>query len=153
MSDDNDYLGLMQQMQAITIANEVSKKMVEELTEIMSKTISKTEIKNIREGNMCGPCGLLGAMWIIEGLGEKMANDWAGRIESLAGLDASHTHFLRYHGENDGRHMDKMYRLLDRICTSEAVAADILSVATVVGRLYALQLEEIDIGWHTDSIA
>ena len=99
------------------------------------------------------PCGLLGAMWIIEGLGEKMANDWAGRIESLAGLDASHTHFLRYHGENDGRHMDKMYRLLDRICTSEAVAADILSVATVVGRLYALQLEEIDIGWHTDSIA
>jgi hypothetical protein len=66
MSDDNDYLGLMQQMQAITIANEVSKKMVEELTEIMSKTISKTEIKNIREGNMCGPCGLLGADgWIL----------------------------------------------------------------------------------------
>ena len=99
------------------------------------------------------PCGLLGAMWIIEGLGEKMANDWAERIEALTGLDASQTRFLRYHASNDGGHMDKMYRLLDRVCTSEAVAADILGVATVVGRLYALQLEEIDVGWNKDSVA
>ena len=99
------------------------------------------------------PCALLGAMWMIEGLGEKMANDWAARIEQLTGLDESQTRFLRYHGANDGTHMDKMYRLLDRVCASEAVAADIVAVAVVVGRLYALQLEEIDIGWHTDSIA
>jgi hypothetical protein len=99
------------------------------------------------------PCGLLGAMWIIEGLGEKMANDWAERIEVLTGLDASQTRFLRYHAANDGSHMDKMYRLLDRVCTSEAVAADMVGVATVVGRLYALQLEEIDVGWHKDSAA
>src|SRR5208282_5330516 len=56
-------------------------------------------------------------------LGEKMANDWAERIEALTGLDASQTRFLRYHAANDGSHMDKMYRLLDRVCTSEAVAA------------------------------
>lgn len=99
------------------------------------------------------PCGLLGAMWIIEGLGEKMANDWAERIEALTGLDASQTRFLRYHAANDGSHMDKMYRLLERVCTSEAVAADIVGVARVVGRLYALQLEEIDVGWHEDSAA
>jgi len=99
------------------------------------------------------PSGLLGAMWIIEGLGEKMANDWAARIEAATGLDESQTRFLRYHGQNDGGHMDKMYRLLDRVCDNDTVAADIVGVATVVGRLYAMQLEEIDSDWQTDPTA
>ena len=43
------------------------------------------------------PVGLLGAMWIVEGLGEKMARDWASRIESLTGLGPDCTRFLRYH--------------------------------------------------------
>lgn len=91
------------------------------------------------------PVGMLGAMWIIEGLGEKMAASWAGRIEELTGLDSSCTRFLRYHADNDGSHMDKLYGLIDRICSLESVADDVVRVATVVGRLYALQLEEIDI--------
>ena len=41
--------------------------------------------------------------------------------------------------------MNKLYGLLDRICTTEAVAEDIVRTADVVGRLYALQLEEIDV--------
>jgi len=85
---------------------------------------------------------LLGAMWIVEGLGDKMARDWAGRIESLAWLGATATRFLRYHGANDGGHMDKLYGLLDRVCSSAAIGVDIVRTATVVGRLYALQLEE-----------
>ena len=91
------------------------------------------------------PVGLLGAMWIIEGLGEKMAASWAGRIEELTGLDSGCTRFLRYHADNDDSHMDKLYGLIDRICSLESVADDVVRVATVVGRLYALQLEEIDI--------
>jgi 3-oxoacyl-[acyl-carrier-protein] synthase-3 len=91
------------------------------------------------------PVGLLGAMWIIEGLGEKMASSWAGRIEELTGFDAGSTRFLRYHGGNDSSHMDKLYGLLDRVCTSERAAADIVMTAAVVGRLYAMQLEEIDV--------
>ncbi len=90
------------------------------------------------------PVALLGAMWIIEGLGEKMANDWAGRIEELTGIDRSQTRFLRYHGHNDGAHLDKLYGLLDRVCTDDAIASDILAVAEVVARLYTLQLEEVD---------
>ena len=39
--------------------------------------------------------GLLGAMWIIEGLGEKMAANWAERIESLTGCGSEATRFLR----------------------------------------------------------
>jgi hypothetical protein len=91
------------------------------------------------------PVGLLGAMWIVEGLGEKMANDWSARIETLAGVGPDCTRFLRYHGGNDGAHMGKLYGLLDRLCVSEAVAQDIQLTAKVVGRLYAMQLEEIDV--------
>jgi hypothetical protein len=90
------------------------------------------------------PVGLIGAMWIVEGLGEKMANDWAGRIEELTGIDRTQTRFLRYHGSNDSTHLDKLYGLLDRVCTSDNVATEILTVAAVVARLYALQLEEVD---------
>ena len=91
------------------------------------------------------PVGLLGAMWIIEGLGEKMAASWAARVEGLTGFDAGCTRFLRYHSSNDSSHMDKLYGLLDRVCTSERAAADIVMTAAVVGRLYAMQLEEIDV--------
>ena len=91
------------------------------------------------------PVGLLGAMWIIEGLGEKMAKDWAARIEELTGYGSGCTRFLRYHGSNDDSHLDKLYGLLDRICTSESIADDIVRTSAVVGRLYALQLEEVDV--------
>jgi hypothetical protein len=92
------------------------------------------------------PVGLLGAMWIIEGLGEKMAANWAARVEELTGLDGSCTRFLRYHADNDDSHMDKLYGLIDRVCTHQGAADDVVLTANVVGRLYALQLEEIDVG-------
>lgn len=89
------------------------------------------------------PIDMLGAMWIIEGLGDKMAREWATRIEELTGLDG-HTRFLRYHSENDDSHMDKLYGLLDRFCRTPLEADRIVMTATVVSRLYVMQLEEID---------
>jgi hypothetical protein len=90
------------------------------------------------------PVGLLGAMWIIEGLGEKMAGNWAKRVEELTGVGRGCTQFLRYHANNDDSHMNKLYGLIDRICTHQQAAHDVVLTANVVGRLYALQLEEID---------
>lgn len=91
------------------------------------------------------PVGLIGAMWIVEGLGEKMASDWAARIEELTGVDNDCTRFLRYHGGNDESHMNKLYGMIDRACTTPAIERDVLLTAGVVGRLYAMQLEEIDV--------
>ena len=91
------------------------------------------------------PAGLLGAMWIIEGLGEKMAANWADRVQQLTGVDSSCTRFLRYHGGNDDSHMDKLYGLIDRVCINQSVADDVVLTANVVARLYAMQLEEIDV--------
>ncbi len=90
------------------------------------------------------PVGLLGAMWIIEGLGEKMAGSWAQRIEQLTECGPGATRFLRYHADNDDSHMDKLYGLLDRICTTQQRADAIVKTAKVVARLYVLQLEEAD---------
>ncbi|MGI9272618.1 MAG: hypothetical protein ACR2QT_12640 [Woeseiaceae bacterium] len=90
------------------------------------------------------PVDLLGAMWIIEGLGNKMANDWAARISELVAGAGEFTRFMRYHGENDDSHMDKLYGLIDRVCVDANAADRIIRTANVVNRLYAMQLEEID---------
>jgi 3-oxoacyl-[acyl-carrier-protein] synthase-3 len=90
------------------------------------------------------PVGLLGAMWIIEGLGEKMASSWADRIEELTGHGRECTRFARYHAANDDSHMDRLYGLIDRICTSQQAADEVVRTAKIVARLYAMQLEAID---------
>lgn len=92
------------------------------------------------------PVDLIGAMWIIEGLGEKMAGDWARRIDEATGGDGRYTRFMRYHGEHDDAHLDKLYALVDRVCASEADRRAISRTARVVARLYALQLEEVTHG-------
>ena len=62
MDDKQDVLKLMQAMQAVTVANEVSKRMIEELTQIMGKQ----ELKKIWDDNVCGPCGLIDADgWVV----------------------------------------------------------------------------------------
>lgn len=43
------------------------------------------------------PTGLLGAMFIIEGLGAKRAAGWAARFQEVLGLADNQVHFMRYH--------------------------------------------------------
>ncbi|WP_147918927.1 iron-containing redox enzyme family protein [Ruania zhangjianzhongii] len=90
------------------------------------------------------PIGLLGAMFIIEGLGAQKALAWAERFQEVLGLADNQVHFMRYHQEADAEHTGK----LDAILTSDAVdgaAADaIVSCARVVARLYVMQLTELD---------
>lgn len=97
----------------------------------------------MHEGSQPNPAQMLGAMWIIEGLGSKMAREWAARVEAATGR-AGHTAFLRYHAANDGDHMERFYRLMDRVCTAPDTAERIVMTARVVAKLYALQLSEVD---------
>ena len=89
------------------------------------------------------PVDLLGAMWIIEGLGEKMARSWAERIHELTGLGEDSTRFMTYHGHNDGDHMQRFYKTLDDVCVNDEITMSIVKTAQVVARLYRLQLEEL----------
>lgn len=90
------------------------------------------------------PVDLIGAMWIIEGLGNKMATKWAGLVNEQLKFDSPATQFMQYHGENDENHMQELYALIDKVVTSEQNIKDIVRTARVVARLYRLQLEEID---------
>jgi len=60
-----------------------------------------------------------------------MAGNWAKRVEELTGVKRNCTQFLRYHANNDDSHMNKLYGLLDRICTHQQVANDVVLTATL----------------------
>lgn len=90
------------------------------------------------------PVDMIGAMWIIEGLGQKMAAGWADRIEDCCAGQGVTTRFMRYHGDNDEAHLEKLYSMIDRACRTEEDVYDIIRTAKVTGRLYCMQLEEVD---------
>ncbi|MBW8182503.1 iron-containing redox enzyme family protein [Shewanella nanhaiensis] len=90
------------------------------------------------------PVDLIGAMWIIEGLGNKMASKWAELIEEQLELPKEATQFMRYHGENDEHHLEELYKLVDRVAVDDGAIKAIERTAKVVARLYILQLEEVD---------
>ncbi|GAB3233601.1 beta-ketoacyl-ACP synthase III [Glycomyces halotolerans] len=90
------------------------------------------------------PIGLLGAMFIIEGLGTGKASEWAVRFQELLGLRDDQVSFMRYHGEADDDHFAKLQAILSSDRVDEAAADAIVKTAKVVARLYALQLEELD---------
>jgi Iron-containing redox enzyme len=89
------------------------------------------------------PFGLLGAMFIIEGLGSIKAAEWGRRAQSRLGLAPDAVSFLLYHGENDAEHMEEFAQILHMVLPDEATAARIVTCARVTARLYALQIEEI----------
>lgn len=89
------------------------------------------------------PFGLLGAMWIIEGLGSIKATEWGGLIRDRLKLPDEALRFLLYHGENDVEHMKQFEAMLGLVLPDPAVAERVVKTARVTARLYALQIEEI----------
>ena len=95
------------------------------------------------EASKPDPFGLLGAMWIIEGLGSIKARPWGLKVKERLGLPDDALRFLLYHGDNDVEHMEEFREMLAMVLPDEAVAERIVTTAKVTARLYALQIEEI----------
>ena len=89
------------------------------------------------------PFGLLGAMWIIEGLGSIKAREWGRRIQHTLALPDDAVRFLLYHGENDASHIEEFKEMLAMVLPDDLVARRVVRTARVTARLYALQIEEI----------
>jgi 3-oxoacyl-[acyl-carrier-protein] synthase III len=90
------------------------------------------------------PFDLLGAMFIIEGLGQKKAAEWGRAIRDQLGLKNEQVSFLLYHGENDEAHMQEFEDTLSSgILAIPDMDKAILKTAKVTARLYRLQLEEL----------
>lgn len=95
-------------------------------------------------GSRPDPVGLLGAMFVIEGLGERLAGPWSHAIREQLDLGEDAVSFLAYHGANDGDHLDMFDRALALAVHDRDMADEIVRHARIVARLYRLQLEEID---------
>jgi hypothetical protein len=95
------------------------------------------------EASKPNPFGLLGAMWIIEGLGSIKAQEWGKLAQQRLSLPDTAVRFLLYHGENDSEHIKEFEEMLGLVLPDDAVAARIVRTAEVTARLYALQIEEI----------
>lgn len=95
------------------------------------------------EASKPNPFGLLGAMWIIEGLGAIKAREWGRAAQERLGLADEAVRFLLYHGEADADHIEEFKDMLALAPPEPAVGRRIVRTAEVTARLYALQIEEI----------
>jgi 3-oxoacyl-[acyl-carrier-protein] synthase-3 len=92
------------------------------------------------------PLDLLGAMYIIEGLGANKAGHWMTCLRDHLDLDDDQVSFLRHHSGADEEHTAEMFEILRSDLVTWDLAPEIVRTARVVARLYALQLEELDHG-------
>lgn len=92
------------------------------------------------------PFDLLGAMYIIEGLGANKAARWVELLQEQLELQPDQVRFLSHHGGADEEHTEKMFEILRSDLITHEIAESIVHTARVVARLYALQLEEVDNG-------
>ena len=95
------------------------------------------------EASKPNPFGLLGAMWIIEGLGSIKAAEWGALARQRLDLPEQAVRFLLYHGDNDAEHMKEFEEMLGMVLPDPFIAERIVTTASVTARLYALQIEEI----------
>jgi 3-oxoacyl-[acyl-carrier-protein] synthase-3 len=95
------------------------------------------------EASKSNPFGLLGAMWIIEGLGSIKAAEWGAMARQRLDLPEHAVRFLLYHGENDAEHIKEFEEMLGLVLPDAATAERIVKTARVTARLYALQIEEM----------
>jgi 3-oxoacyl-[acyl-carrier-protein] synthase-3 len=89
------------------------------------------------------PVDLLGAMFVIEGLGKLKAAHWADRLQQSLGLRDDQLSFFRYHAEGDDEHFQILSAALRSGPFDDSAITRIVKTARVVARLYALQLEEL----------
>ncbi|WP_028670716.1 iron-containing redox enzyme family protein [Saccharospirillum impatiens] len=90
------------------------------------------------------PFDLLGAMFIIEGLGQWFARSFADAVTGSLGLNETQTGFYRYHADHDPDHLAELEAVLGSgVLDIPEVADTLIETAAVTARLYVLQLEEV----------
>ena len=107
---------------------------------IGSEALSAYMLQRASEQN---PFELIGAMFIVEGLGNRIARQWGERIQEQLGLGSHAVSFLLYHSESDVKHFRRLDLAIGAGILTERSVAEIVKCAKVTARLYALQLEEI----------
>jgi len=91
------------------------------------------------------PFDLLGAMFIIEGLGNRIAGKWGRAVRQLLNLRDDQVSFFTYHEISDSNenHFERFENAINSDALTEDLAKKILKTAKVVAKLYRMQLVEI----------
>ncbi len=91
------------------------------------------------------PVGLLGAIYIIEGTGQRIVPALLPEIRKQLKLPPQAVRFLQYHGENDQRHLARWLECVTLAIEAggDKVAEDIVATARNTAQLYLLQLEAV----------
>jgi 3-oxoacyl-[acyl-carrier-protein] synthase-3 len=89
------------------------------------------------------PFALIGAMFIVEGVGQRIAKQWGKKIQETLGLKKEAVSFFLYHSESDVAHFKRLDLAIASGILTPKLVPEIVRCAKVTARLYALQLEEI----------
>ncbi|MDX5345779.1 MAG: iron-containing redox enzyme family protein, partial [Hymenobacteraceae bacterium] len=89
------------------------------------------------------PLDLLGAMFIIEGIGKRLAGFWGEMIKEQLSLTEEQVSFFTYHGQADENHFHRLEEALNHPMLDMEWAARIAKTAKTTARLYHMQLEEL----------
>lgn len=91
------------------------------------------------------PVGLLGAIYVIEGTGQRVVPALLPEIRRQLKLPIESVRFLHYHGENDVNHLARWLKCaaIALEVGGEAAADDIVETARNTAELYLMQLEAI----------
>ena len=116
-----------------------------EVIQAGTKNIGSTALSEyiLSRASRENPFDLIGAMFIIEGLGRRVARRWAVRIREQLQLDERQVSFLMYHSESDDIHFERLDAAVQSRILTDPLVVDIVKAVKVVARLYVLQLEEM----------
>jgi 3-oxoacyl-[acyl-carrier-protein] synthase-3 len=89
------------------------------------------------------PIDLLGAMFIIEGVGMRLASFWGSMMKEQLRLRDEQVSFFTYHGKADENHFHRLEKALEHPSMNFSLAEKIVKTAKTTARLYQLQLEEL----------
>lgn len=90
------------------------------------------------------PVGLLGAIYIIEGTGQRIIPALLPLLRKQLDLPASAFRFLDYHGANDEHHLARWLTAVELVLAKDASAAQLIATtAKRTAQLYLMQFEHI----------
>ncbi|GFE87038.1 3-oxoacyl-[acyl-carrier-protein] synthase III C-terminal domain-containing protein [Steroidobacter agaridevorans] len=90
------------------------------------------------------PLGLLGAIYIIEGTGQRIIPALLPLLRDQLDLPSQAFRFLSYHGENDASHLERWLTAVEMaVQLSPGCERQILNVARHTAELYVLQMEHV----------
>jgi len=89
------------------------------------------------------PIDLLGSMFIIEGIGKRLAAFWGGMIKDQLKLEDDQVSFFTYHGVADENHFHNLEKAINHPLMDLKLAKRIVKTAKTTARLYQMQLEEL----------